>query len=670
MSGFDTKKLSLAGFLITIGIVFGDIGTSPLYVFDAVTHNHNGTNDFSELRIIGGLSAIIWTLIILASFKYIYLALNADNKGEGGIFALYALLKEKKVKWILIPALIGCATLLADGFITPAISISSAVEGIKTVVPQIDSTIPIVVSIIVILFLIQQFGTASIGKVFGPIMIIWFGFLLYLGLVNISSNPSVLKAFNPYWAYKMIFEEKGGFITLGAVFLCTTGAEALYSDLGHCGKRNIRASWTLMSVILVINYLGQAALCLTPGFALEKDQTVFYAMVSFISKDLVPFAIVIATAATIIASQALITGVFTLMNEAIKLKLWTNLKVKYPTEHNGHIYIPFINWFLMIGCLLVIYIFHTAKRMEASYGLAITINMVMTSLLLGMLLMLRKPKFKLFYIALFSVFLIIEFFFLASNLGKVIDGGWFTLALSVIFFTLLYLYHKAKELRKNITEYVPMNQVIPLLNAVRKDEKIAYEATNLVYPTRSDSPQKIDSTVFHSLFKKRPRRAEVTWFLHLNITNEPWGVHYSVNEIIDKHCYYVSLNYGFKEEHRVEFMMRKIHDKMVEKGELTGESIFDSVKDSIEGADFKFIVLNSRVATDNLLTSFQIIFVKVYRFIKMTGLSAAEDFGLDKTNVAVEYVPISVTKQLDQEMIEDSEDYSLKMDKTVNRKNN
>ena len=660
MSGFNAQKLSAAGVLITIGIVFGDIGTSPLYVFDAIT-NGNYNRDL----ILGGLSAVIWTLILLATIKYIYLALNADNKGEGGIFALFALLKEKKLKWIIFPALIGCATLLADGFITPAISISSAVEGIKSIYPELP-TIPIVSGIVVALFLIQQFGTASIGKIFGPIMIIWFVLLGYLGLINISNDTSVLKAFNPYYIFNMIANVKGGFWVLGAVFLCTTGAEALYSDLGHCGKKNIRVSWAFMSIVIVINYLGQAALCLSPGFKLENNKTVFYSMVP---DNILPLVIAIATAATIIASQALITGVFTLMNEAIKLKLWTNLKVKYPTDHSGHIYIPFINWFLMAGCLLVIYIFRNAKAMEASYGLAITINMVMTSMLLGVLLIIRKPKLKYLYIVIFSVFLIIEIIFLMANLGKVVEGGWFTLSLSIIFFTLLYLYNKAKELRKNITEYVPMNQVIPLLNSVRHDTHLNYEATNLVYPTRSDSPQKLDSTVFYSLFQKKPRKAKVTWFLHLNITNDPWGVHYSVNEIIDKHCYYVSLNFGFKEEHRVEFMMRKIHDKMVEKGELTGESVFECVQGKINEADFKFIVLNSRVATDNLLTSFQIIFVKVYRFIKMTGLTPAEDFGLDKTNVAVEYVPISVTKQLNQEMIEDSEDYSTRLNKTVDRKN-
>jgi KUP system potassium uptake protein len=574
-------------------------------------------------------------------------------------------LKERKLKWIIYPALIGCATLLADGFITPAISISSAVEGVKSIFPDLP-TVPIVSGIVIGLFLIQQFGTASIGKIFGPIMIIWFGLLGYLGLINIMKDTSVLTAFNPYHILNMLKNYEGGFLVLGAVFLCTTGAEALYSDLGHCGKKNIRISWTFMSIVIVLNYLGQAALCLTPGFELENHKTVFYTMVP---DNILPFVILIATLATIIASQALITGVFTLMNEAIKLKLWTNLKVKYPTDHSGHIYIPFINWFLMGGCLLVIYIFRNAKAMEASYGLAITINMVMTSMLLGVLLIIRKPKLKYIYILIFSIFLIIEVIFLLANLSKVFDGGWFTLSLSVIFFTLLFLYNKAKELRKNITEYVPMNQVIPLLNSVRADSKINFEATNLVYPTRSDSPQKLDSTVFYSLFQKRPRKAEVTWFLHLNITNDPWGVHYSVNEIIDKHCYYVSLSFGFKEEHRVEFMMRKIHDKMVEKGELNGKSVFECVQDKIIDPDFKFIVLNSRVATDNLLTSFQIIFVKVYRFIKMTGLTPAEDFGLDKTNVVVEYVPISVTKQLDQEMIEDSEDYSTKLNKTLDRKN-
>jgi KUP system potassium uptake protein len=655
MSSLNTSKASLAGVLITIGIVFGDIGTSPLYVFQAITGNGK---HFSPELILGGLSAVIWTLILIATTKYIYFALNADNKGEGGIFALYALLKEKKIRWIIFPALIGCATLMADGFITPAISISSAVEGINNIYPDLP-TIPIVCSIIFVLFAVQQFGTSAIGKAFGPIMLIWFGLLAYLGLTNIQQNPEVLKAFNPYYAYNLIANVEGGFWVLGAVFLCTTGAEALYSDLGHCGKYNIRISWAFMSSILVINYLGQSALCLTEGFKLEENQTIFYAMVENTSKDLLPWAIAIATAATIIASQALITGVFTLMNEAIKLKLWTNLRVKYPSEHQGQIYIPFINWFLMAGCLLVIFIFKKSTAMEATYGLAITIDMVMTSILLMYLLMSKYPKAKMIYVGIFVVFFAIEGTFLLSNLGKILHGGWFTLILSIGFFTMLFLYYKARQLRKSITEYVPMDKVVEMIKAVRSDDTIKFEASNLVFPTRSDSCTKLDSTIYYSLFRKKPRKAGIIWFLHVDIKNEPWGVHYSVNEIIDKQCYYVSLQLGFKEEHRIEHMLHKIHKRMVDKKEITNESVFPSINNKFPRPDFKFIVLNSRIATDNKLTAFQGIYVKTYRFIKSIGLTPAEDFGLDKTNVVVEYVPINVAKRFNQKMTEDYEDYSI-----------
>lgn len=650
---YSIQKVSFAGVLITAGIVFGDIGTSPLYVFQAIT---DGGKHINPEFIIGGLSCVIWTLILLATIKYIYFALNADNKGEGGIFALFALLKERNYKWIILPALIGCATLLADGFITPAISISSAVEGVHNINPDVP-IIPIVVGIIIAIFIVQQFGTVTIGKMFGPVMLIWFVFLAYLGLINISKNYGVLSAFNPMEAIHFVLNVKGGFAALGAVFLCTTGAEALYSDLGHCGKGNIRLSWSFISIILVINYLGQAALTTSDGFALKKGQTIFY---SLVPPNMMIFAVVIATAATIIASQALITGVFTLMNEAIKLKLWTNLKVKFPSDHQGQIYIPFINWFLMAGCLLVIAIFKESKGMENSYGLAITINMVMTSILMGFLLLLKFPKLKLLYIPVFILFLFVEGIFLLSNLGKVVHGGWFTLTLSITFFILLFLYYKARQLRTNITEYLPMRVVIPLLKSVRAEEAIPFEATNLVFPTRSNSHERLDLTVYHSLFMKKPRKAGIIWFLHLDILNDPWGVHYSVNEIIDKECYYVSLQLGFKEEHRIEYMMRKIYLKMAEKGELKNESIFESVRNKIDKIDFKFIVLNSRVSTDNFLTPFQIICVKAYRFVKASGLKPAEDFGLDKTNVEVDYIPISVTSQVNQEMTEDYEDYSEK----------
>ncbi|MBM3453428.1 MAG: potassium transporter Kup [Bacteroidetes bacterium] len=654
-------KKSLAGVLITIGIVFGDIGTSPLYVFQAITGQ--GKN-FNHDLIMGGLSSVIWTLILLATVKYILFALNADNKGEGGIFALFALLKDKK-KWVIIPALIGCSTLLADGFITPAISISSAVEGLGNVNPDLP-IIPIVIGIIIILFSVQQFGTDLIGKAFGPVMLLWFIFLAYLGIINIVKNPIVLEAFNPWYALNMIINVPGGFWVLGAVFLCTTGAEALYSDLGHCGKGNIRLSWVFVSSMLVLNYLGQSALCMSEGFSLQPKQTVFYAMVS---PELIPFAIIIATAATIIASQALITGVFTLMNEAIKLKLWTNLKVKYPTNHKGQIYIPHVNWFLMLGCIFIILVFKEAAAMEEIYGLAITIDMVMTSILLCLWLLYKYPRRQPLYISLFVIFLTIEGIFLFSNLakighghkfenGSIAPGAEFTLILASSFFVFLYLFFKARQLRSSITEYIPMEQVKPLIKAIQKDTNMSFEASNIVFPTRSTSKDQLDSTVFYAMFRKKPRKAGIYWFVHVEILNEPWGVHYSANEIIDKSAYYILLQFGFKEEHRTEFLIRKIHNKMVEKGELTGDTVFKSMKGRFTEPDFKFIVLNSRISSDNDLSWFQNLYVKAYRFIKSTGLKPAEDFGLDKTNVVVEYVPISVTTIIEQEITEDYEDYT------------
>ena len=652
MSNSNVSKMTFAGILISTGIVFGDIGTSPLYVFQAIT---GGGKNISEAFILGGLSCVIWTLLLIATFKYVFFALNADNKGEGGIFALFALLKDRRYRWIIIPALIGCSTLIADGFITPAISISSAVEGLNNIYPNLR-VIPIVVTIVVILFAVQQFGTNAIGRLFGPVMVVWFSFLGYLGAMQIVDNPTVLRALNPWWAFNLIVNIEGGFWVLGAVFLCTTGAEALYSDLGHCGKDNIRVSWAFVATLLVTNYMGQAALCLNPGFSLAAGQTVFYSMVP---ESIMPFAIGIATIATIIASQALITGVFTLMNEAIKLKLWTNLKVKYPSDHKGQIYIPFINWFLMFGCLLVIFIFKKSSAMEHTYGLAITIDMIMTSILLGFLLIVKHPKRRMVYLLIFLMFILIEGVFLMSNLGKVVSGGWFTLVLAATFFSLLFLYNKARELRTSITEYESMKKVTPLLAAVKNDPKIPFDATNLVFPTRSNSPNKLDTTVFHSLFNKKPRKADIVWFLHLDIQNEPWGVHYSVNEIIDKSCYYVSLQLGFKEEHHIEYMMRKIQRKMVEKNELSGESVFEAVRGNIDEVDYRFVVINSRVSIENDLTPYEKICVKAYRFVKSTGLKPAEDFGLDKTNVTVDYVPISVTNTFEQDVIEDFEDYSV-----------
>lgn len=631
----DLKKVSALSLLMTLGIVFGDIGTSPLYVFTAITQ---GTN-FDPLLILGSLSCIFWTLIIIASTKYIYLALNTDNHGEGGIFALYALLRKTKSKWIIYPALIGCATLISDGFITPAISISSAVEGLNMIHEGIP-TLPIVCGIIISLFLIQQFGTKKIGILFGPVMFIWFATLGALGLNQLVRDPKVLHAVNPMYAFEFLVQYPSALWILGAVFLCTTGAEALYSDLGHCGKKNIRITWIFVLGMLLLNYFGQAAFCLSLEKGVSVD-SVFYATVP---QGFLPYAIGIATVSTIVASQALITGIFTLVNEAIKLKLWTNLKVKYPSTHKGQIYIPFINYFLMGGCLLVVFLFKKAANMESAYGLAITIDMLMTSTLLGYLLLIKYKNRKIGVIMIFIVFLAVEGTFFISNLNKIVHGGWFTLLLAAMLFTLLLYYHKAKLLRARVAEYQKIERIKPLLLKVNSDPSIPYMATNLVYPTRSTRANFIDVTVVHSLFHSQPKKAAVYWFLHIEVTDHPYGVTYNAQTIIPKKCYFVKLNMGFKEPHLVDYMMKKIHNDLVASKEIDGKNIFyPDLEDGIP-PDFKYIMITSKVATDNHLSLQEIFTVRVYRLLKSSGLSAMDDFGLDTTNSIEEKIPINVAK--------------------------
>ncbi|MCI0751554.1 MAG: KUP/HAK/KT family potassium transporter, partial [Flammeovirgaceae bacterium] len=429
-SSSKVHKLSAAGVLVSLGIIYGDIGTSPLYVFKAII----GTRVITEDLIYGGLSCVFWTLTLITSIKYVYLALNADNKGEGGIFALYALVRRFKAKWVIYPAIIGCCTLIADGFITPAISVSSAIEGLRILNPDIPTT-SIVIAIMVALFVFQQFGTSVVGKTFGPIMLIWFGFIGAMGAHQLIQNPEVLRAINPVYAVKLLTQYDGGFWILGAVFLCTTGAEALYSDLGHCGKSNIRLGWGFVKVALLLNYFGQAAWLTSQVNTQLNDTIPFYAI---IPEPFLIFGIIIATMAAIIASQALISGTFTLVNEAMKLKFWPSTRVRYPSTMKGQMYVPAVNWILMIGSISVVLLFKESSAMEGAYGLAITINMLMTtSLLVFYFSTVKKSTVRT--TALAVLFFTLEGLFLVSNLEKFEHGGWFTFMIALLFFIMMYI---------------------------------------------------------------------------------------------------------------------------------------------------------------------------------------------------------------------------------------
>ncbi len=631
-SGSHKSSITAAGVLVSLGIIYGDIGTSPLYVFKAIV----GDREISETLVLGGVSCVFWTLTLITTFKYVYLALNADNKGEGGIFALYALVRKYKAAWVIFPAIIGCATLIADGFITPAISISSAIEGLRLNYPNIP-TVPIVIVILVLLFFFQQFGTNIVGKTFGPIMMIWFAMIGVIGVIHIIPNPGVFRAINPMYAWNLLVNYNEGFWLLGEVFLCTTGAEALYSDLGHCGKGNIRIGWGFVKIALLLNYFGQAAWLLNQQGTLG-GKIPFYSTVP--QAFLIP-SVVVATAAAVIASQALISGTFTLVNEAMKLKLWPSTKVRYPSQLKGQIYVPMINWILMFGTIAVVLLFQESSAMEGAYGLAITLNMLMTTTLLSFYFSTAKhSRVRTFLIA--ALFFTFEFLFLVANSHKFEQGGWFTYSIAVVFFTMMFILQKARVLRDRHTEFVDLKHYVPVIQDLQADTSIPKESTHLVYMAVADSKRYIDSNIIYSIFKKKPKRADVYWFVHVDTVDSPYTSKYSVDTIIPKKCFFVRIKLGFKADHRVNLLFNKILHDMAETAEIDLTSHYASLHKHSMPADFKFIILHSLASVDSEISSFDNLVIQGYRFIKNHSLSTEAMYGLELANIEVENVPIMV----------------------------
>jgi len=652
MSETDAQKnkISSAGILIALGIIFGDIGTSPLYTLRFIV----GERVISEDLILGGLSCVFWTLTLITTFKYVILALNADNKGEGGIFALYALVRRYKANWVIFPAIIGCCTLIADGFITPAISVTSAIEGIQSIQPDItqQTIISIVIAILLALFVFQQFGSNVVGRTFGPVMLVYYAFIGIFGAIQMFGNLSVLRAINPMYAAKLLALYPGGFWILGAVFLCTTGAEAMYSDLGHAGKGNIRVSWSFVKIALLLSYFGQGA------WLLEREGEHLGELIPFF--EILPegwsvIGVIIATAATVIASQALISGTFTLVNEAMKLKLWPSTRVRYPSEIKGQIYIPAINWMLMFGSIAVVLFFQSSKAMEAAYGLAITFDMLMTtSLLVYYFSLSKKSTIRSGMMGL--LFLTVEGSFLISNLDKFAHGGWFAFVVAIFFFTLMFILMKARTLRERHTDFVDLKHYVPMIQDLQSDTSIPKEATNLVYMALADSKRQIDNNIIYSIFRKRPKRADVYWFIHVDTVDSPYTSKYSVDTIIPKKCFFVRIKLGFKADHRVNLLFNKVLHDMSENGEIDLISHYNSLNKHSMPADFKYIILHSLASIDSEISTFDNFIIQGYRFIKKWSLSAEEQYGLELANVEVERVPIMVGPQAKVKIKREKED--------------
>jgi KUP system potassium uptake protein len=631
----DIRKLSFAGLIITLGVVFGDLGTSPLYTMRAILLA--GKANINELLIYGSLSCIFWTLTLQTTVKYILITLRADNNGEGGIFALFALIRRKSA-WTAILTMAGGAALLADGVITPSITVTSAIEGLKLFNTDIP-VIPIVLIIFGALFFIQQFGTNFVGGSFGPMMVVWFSMLGILGFSQLIHYPDILRAINPVFAIKFLTDYPGGFILLGAVFLCTTGAEALYSDLGHCGRSNIRVSWIFVKTTLLLNYFGQGA-WLMMHHVYGTDLNPFYSIMP--QWFLLP-GILISTAAAIIASQALISGSYTLISEAVSLNFWPKIRILHPTFIQGQVYLPFVNWFLWITCSLVVFFFKESANMEAAYGLAITITMIMTTLLLSYYSYQRKWNHKLILLML-TVYLTIEGSFLIANLHKFKYGGWFTLMLASLYFIIMYGWYFGRKLKNRYVTFVGLYKYIDLFKDLSKDNSVPKTATNLVYIIRANRQDQVESKVIYSIFQKQPKRADTYWFLHVNRTNEPDTIEYHVNQIIPGVLIRVDFQIGFKMEPKINLYFREVLEDMVATGEINLESTFASLKKHCMPADFKYILIDRIMPNDYKLSGLESVTMVLHQLSRLLCISDVKALQLDSANTIEERVPITINQ--------------------------
>ena len=632
----DLQKLSAAGLLISLGIIYGDIGTSPLYVFKAIV----GKSIISEELILGGLSLIFWTLTLQTTVKYVIITLRADNKGEGGVFSLFSLVR-RKAKWLLIPAIIGGCALLADGIITPPITISSAIEGLVLRYPNLP-TVPIVICIITVLFTIQQFGTSLVGKAFGPIMFVWFTMLGVLGLNYVTQMPSVLRAINPYYAYNLLTSDHNAFIILGGVFLCTTGAEALYSDLGHCGLKNIRVSWIYVKPCLLLNYFGQAAWLLQHNGRNDIDLDKYNPFYQIMPHWFLIYGVAIATVAAVIACQAVISGSYTLIAEAVRLNLWPKVKIRYPSEQKGQLYVPSINWILCAGCFGVILLFKRSAAMEAAYGLSITVAMMMTTILITQFM--KRKKVPLQYIIIFGVvYTLIEGAFLLGNLHKFIDGGWFTLALGIVLFLVMWSWHTARKIRNRYVKFIEIEDYYTILTELSEDETVPKYASQLVYLTSANFDSEIESKIIYSILQKQPKRADVYWLVHVDVVDEPYKKEYEVNFLVPNKVIRIDFKLGFRVEQQINVLFRKVVEDLVKNGEVNITSQYKSLNKHKIVGDFRFVVIEKVLSRSHSLSFYEKFIMAFYGQLKHLSISEERGFGLDLSFVTVETVPLMLT---------------------------
>ncbi|GAB3975154.1 KUP/HAK/KT family potassium transporter [Spirosoma terrae] len=632
----DKKQIdtvSAAGLLVAMGIIYGDIGTSPLYVLRSIV---GSTEPVTVSVVRGALSCIFWTVTLQTTIKYVLLILRADNRGEGGIFALYALVR-RHAKWLTIPAIIGGSALLADSIITPPISVSSAIEGLLILYPNLP-TVPIVIGILAVLFLIQTFGTSVVGTAFGPIMLIWFTMLGVLGINYIVHDWTILYAINPKYAYDFLTQTPGSFWLLGAVFLSTTGAEALYSDMGHCGRANIRVSWIYVKACLMLNYFGQGAFVESLVGQPLGEQNPFYALMP---DWFLIIGICVATAATVIASQAMLTGAYTLISEAIRLNFWPKVRLRYPSNQKGQLYVPSINWLLFAGCIGVVLYFRESSRMEAAYGLSITLTMLMSTILFSYYM--YSHKYNAWLVVVFLVFyLALESCFLVANLAKFTHGGWVSVLIGGLMAAVMIIWLRAFQIKLRLTEYVRIDHYIQAIKELSRDISIPKYATHLVFMSNAARQSEIESKIIYSIFQKRPKRADIYWFVHVDTTDDPYTMEYKVNTIAPDDAYKVTFKLGFRVEQRINLFFRKVIEDMVRNKEVDITSRYESLRGQNVIGDFRFVVLEKFLSFENELPFWERFIMNLYFNIKSFTTSEDRWFGLDSSSVKIEKVPLVI----------------------------
>ncbi len=622
----------MGGLLISLGIIFGDIGTSPLYVFKAIFSQGIINKDL----VLGSISCVIWTLTLQTTLKYVIITLNADNKGEGGILSLYSLVKRKR-KWLIIPAIIGAAALLADGMITPAITISSAIEGLVIHYPKLP-TVPIVIAIISFLFVIQRFGTSVVGKVFGPLMLIWFSTIGILGISYIGSAPEVLTAFNPILGIKTLIEYPEALFIIGAIFLCTTGAEALYSDMGHCGKPNIRISWIFVKAVLILNYLGQGAWLIEhEGKSLGSQNPFFLIMPDWF----LLYGIGLATLAAVIASQAMISGSFTLISEAVRLNIWPKVTIRYPSNSKGQLYVPSINLILFVGCMLIIAVFKESSKMEAAYGLAINLTFLSTSILL-IYYMYRRRVHKALIILFACIYFPIELTFLLGNASKITHGGWLTLLLASSVFVLMFCWYKARKIKNTYIRFEKIDKYFPIITELSEDKSVPTYSSQLVYLTSANDDHEIETKIIYSILNKKPKRADIYWFVHVDVLDVPFNRAYNVVHLVPNKIIRIDFKLGFREEQRISLLFRKVVEELIRNGEVDITSQYETMKNHHIAGDFNFVVLEKVFNITSDMSWSNKIIMEIYKLLKHFSLSEEKGFGLDSSFVTLERVPLNI----------------------------